>query len=100
MYDVVDSVTLADRELRAPSDGDLRNGSAKPARASVAVTYVPTYEFPDGSIVSFRKARHVRDGSYRVAINGMGIDYLEDGAKPSADYARFFFEKHIVRGGV
>lgn len=100
MYDVVDSVSLTDRELRVPSDVDLRNGSAKPARASVAVTYVPTYEFPDGSVVSFRKARHVGGCAYRVAINGMGIDYLEDGAKPSADYARFFFEKHIVRGGV
>ena len=66
------------------------------AAKTVSVTWIPTYEFSDGTVVSFRKAKHVSGMSHRVSINGLAIDYLREDMRPSAASARFFYEKHLA----
>ncbi len=100
MQDSLELIPLAGYELRVPRSAESGRESTDVADAPVTVTFIPTYEFADGSVVSFRKANHVPGCSHRVAIDGMGVDYLEDGAKPSADCARAFHMKHVVRGGL
>lgn len=64
------------------------------AAVTTPVTRIPTYEFADGTIVSFRKAKHVQGMSHRVSINGLAVDYLQENMRPSAASARFFFAKY------
>ena len=63
---------------------------------ALSVTCVPTYEFGDGTVVSFRKVRVVPGMSHRVSINGLAVDYLQEDQRPSAASARFFYDKHVA----
>ncbi len=99
LHDVVDPVAKV-CELGVPCDRELGGGAAERVSETIEVSCVPTYEFSDGNVVAFRRANHVRGCAYRVSINGMGVDYLYDGAEPSAATARFVYEKHVFRDGL
>lgn len=56
--------------------------------------FIPKFEAEDGTTVEFRPVNDVPGFTHRVIINGVAVrDWLGRG-KPSADAARFFFDKH------
>ena len=62
------------------------------------ITRIPTYKADDGRVVTFHRlnGNGVPGFTHRVAIDGVGRDWLSVEFKPSIEAAAYYLEKHAT----